>query len=191
MEMTDNLRPAGVSGVHLETERLLMRPFTREDRELVSAIASDPGTTRYLYSWAHPGVTPEMDTRWFLESAVEAWQQEPVTYHEYVLVLKETGQSVGEGFIELLDPETAEIGWILLPSARHHGYAHEMAGQLIRFGFDVLHVSHIIAHCDARNDPSRHVMEKLGMTLEQFTRESRPLKDGIRGDEMTWGIYAP
>ena len=177
-----------VQSPFLETERLLIRPFTWDDWDLVLAFASDPGTTRYLYSWAHPGVTPEMDARRFLGSAVEAWREDPVTYREYVLILKETGEAIGEGSIELVAPDTSELGWILLPQARGRGYIHEMALRLIRFGLETLHTPHIIAHCDARNTPSWHVMGKLGMKLEQLAPGARPLKDGIRGDEMTWGM---
>ena len=172
----------------LETERLYLRPFAWTDAETVLKIASDRDTTRYLCYWAHPGVTPEMDVKRFLGAAVEGWSKTPVRCREYALVRKEDGAVIGDGSIEYVDETTAEIGWILLPEYRHQGYVHEMAQRLIAYGRQEMRATHIIAHCDARNAPSYHVMQKLGMTLEQVVPEGRPLKDGIRGDEMTWGL---
>ena len=44
---------------NLQTDRLILRPFTREDYDLVYAIAADEDTTRYLYYWAKMGMTVE------------------------------------------------------------------------------------------------------------------------------------
>ena len=59
---------------NLQTERLILRPFTREDYDLVYAIAADEDTTRYLYYWARMGMTVEEDTQRFLNYAVGGWE---------------------------------------------------------------------------------------------------------------------
>lgn len=172
----------------LETERLLLRPFMAADRPLILAIASDPATTKYLYYWGHIGSTPESDADRFLQYALSSWQEKPIRAREFCIVRKADGVAVGDGSIEWVDDATAEIGWILLPAYRGKGYATEMGKALVRAGFEVLGAQKIIAHCDERNLPSRHVMERLGMTLEHIEPEARPIKalGEKKGNECTY-----
>lgn len=164
-----------------ETERLILRPFQPEDLDVVLAISSDPETTRYLYYWGRIGTTPESDADRFLKYATS-------TSWEYCLVKKDTEEKLGDGSIERLDADTAEVGWILLPPYRHQGYIHEMAEKLLEYGFQTWGVNKIIAHCDARNLPSQNVMKKLHMRLEKITPEARPAKavGEKNGDECTY-----
>ena len=176
---------------HLETERLLLRPFCQEDDALILRISSDPGTVKYLYRWGLPGSTPQSDMEGFLGYALGEWDQSPVRVREYCIVLKATGESLGEGSVEYSETDdVAELGWILLPEHRGKGYVTEMARELIRFAFEEMAVKKVIAHCDARNAPSYRVMERLDMHLEEVEKECRPAKTvgGVMGDEMTWVI---
>ncbi len=177
----------------LETPRVLLRPFVPEDREIVYRISADPDTTKYLCHFGNAGSTPDADTDRFLSRSVAAWRETPVRAREYALMLKETGEVMGDGSIELLDDEgfCAEIGWILLPGFRGKGYAAEMGRELVRFGFETLSVRRIIAHCDVRNIPSRRVMERLHMRLSGIEPAARPAKEpgGPMGDEATYEIF--
>ena len=176
---------------NLETSRLLLRPFTWEDYPLIYGISSDPDTVKYLYYWGRPDMTAEQDARRFLRYAIGAYEKTPVKSMEYALVRKTDSRAIGDGSIELLDDGfSAEIGWILLPSFRGQGYVTEMGWELLRYGFEELGVERIIAHCDALNAPSYHVMERLGMRREGVAREVRPAKTigGRRGDECTYAI---
>ncbi|MBO2516936.1 MAG: hypothetical protein CW338_06645 [Clostridiales bacterium] len=174
----------------IETERLILRPFTAEDDAVIMRISSDPETVKYLFFWGRPGKTPRQDTDRFLyEHALKEWQREPVRMREYALVLKETGEVIGDASIEKYDAEKGEIGWILLPEYRGHGYATEAAKRLLRFGFEELGLRVILAECDIRNPASFHVMERAGMHLHEVRNEGRPDKgDGIRADELEYRI---
>ena len=59
----------------------------------------------------------------------------------------------------------AEFGWMLNRKFHKKGYATEAALFLKTFAFETLHLKKLVARCDERNLASRHVMEKLGMTL--------------------------
>ena len=174
----------------LQTKRLILRPFSRSDRALVYAIASDPETTRYLYYWGRLGMTVEADTERFLRYAAGGWEKQPIIDREYVLQRKEDGVDIGDGSIQLLSGDEAEIGWILLPQYRGHGYVTEMAQELLRFGFEELKVGHIVASCDARNTASFRVMERLGMRHEETRLGVRPEKrEGEKkGDTLVYGL---
>lgn len=175
---------------NLETARLWLRPFTEADYPVIYAIAADPETTRYLFYWGRPGMMPEQDAWRFLRRAINGFAEAPVRCREYALVRKADCAVIGDGSIELLDAETAEIGWILLPAYRGQGYAGEMGEELLRRCFETLGVERVIAHCDARNAPSYHVMQRLGMRLEGVEKAARPAKaaDEAKGDECTYAL---
>lgn len=176
--------------MRLETERLILRPFTWADYDVAYAIAADPDTTRYLYWWGNHGSTPDGDAKRFLERVTAGWEKKPVMAREFALVLKETGEVIGDGSIEELGDGAAEIGWILLPEYRGKGYVTEMARELVRFGFEERGVQKIIATCDARNQKSRNVMERLMMQPASINYGVRPMKDidGVPGDEMIYAL---
>lgn len=176
--------------MHLETERLILRPFTWDDFDVCYRIAADEGTTRYLYWWGNAGATPEGDANRFLERAVGGWEKKPVMAREYALVLKETGAVIGDGSIEDFGNGEGEIGWILLPEYRGKGYVTEMGRALLRYGFEELKLQKIIANCDARNENSWRVMERLMMQRSSIAYAVRPVKgqDGFPGDELTYAI---
>jgi RimJ/RimL family protein N-acetyltransferase len=71
------------------------------------------------------------------------------------------------------------------------GYATEMGGALLKFGFDELGLHRISARCDSENIASYKVMEKIGMRREGLFLEARPAhKRSIRqyGDELHYAI---
>ena len=179
----------------LKTERLLLRPFTEADASMILRISSDPGTTEYLYFWGRIGSTPETDAWRYLDYARKCWQEKPIRAREYCVTLKETGEAIGQGSVELIEnePGTAELGWILLPEYRGRGYATEMGRELIRAAFESLGAQRVIAHCDDRNAPSYHVMERLGMKISGIEKKARPAKrPGERnGDERTYALFRP
>jgi len=177
---------------HLETDRLILRPFEDRDYPLILKISSDPETVKYLYHWGHPGATPASDAHRFLSYAMDAWQQSPIRAREYCIVLKETGEALGDGSVEYWgqDGKTAEIGWILTPEHRGKGYVTEMGKELLHFAFEEMGVEKVIAHCDERNMPSQRVMLRLGMEKSELAFGVRPAKekDGVPGDELTYAI---
>ena len=177
---------------HLETARLMLRPFEEADYPLILKISSDPETVKYLYFWGRPGITPEADAHRFLAYALGEWGKTPIRAREYCIVLKETGETLGDGSVEYLeeDRNVAEIGWILTPEHRGKGYVTEMGRELIRYAFEEMKVDKVIAHCDTRNIPSYRVMERLHMHLESMEKECRPAKveGGLKSDEYTYAI---
>lgn len=172
----------------LYTERLMLRPFEERDYDDVLRIVSDEDTVRYMYYWGRPGSTPESDAKRFIyEHAIAGWQAEPVRMREFALVLRGTDTVIGDASIEYIDDRRAEIGWILDKAYRGQGYATEAGERLLRFGFEELGFTGIIACCDERNTASSDVMKRLGMRLYQLNVGARPAKlDGICGNEAIY-----
>ena len=164
----------------LETERMILRMPTPNDLEAVQSWAGDPENTRYM-SW---GPNNKEQTKEFLKS-VKAGM-------DFVVVLKESDKVIGScGVYPDREKDTGELGWILHKSYRKHGYGTELAGELIRYGFETLKLRRIFAPCAAENYGSYRVMERNGMRREALhIKAFRTRVDGIWVDKLVYAILA-
>lgn len=159
----------------LETERLILRDFVKEDWQRVLEYQSDPLYLRYN-SWIER--TPEAVQEfvdWFLDHQM----QKPRIKYQLAVVLKSNNQLIGNCGIRMdeADAIEADTGYELDPKHWNHGYATEAAHVMVDFGFSRFGVHRIWAACIAENSGSAHVMEKLGMKLEGKFRENKYFKN--------------
>lgn len=88
-----------------------------------------------------------------------------------------------------LDAATAELGYMLLPSARGRGIATAALAELTRWAFDELRMHRLELMIVVANGPSRAVAERCGY-LHEGTHRSLFLKNGadgpIRHDTEVW-----
>lgn len=159
----------------LETERLILRDFVKDDWQRVLEYQSNPLYLRY-YEWTNR--TPEAVQEfvgWFLNHQV----QEPRIKYQLAVVLKSNNLLIGNCGIRIDEPNAfeADIGYELDPKYWNHGYATEAASAIVDFGFNNFGVHRIWAACVADNFSSAHVLEKLGMKLEGRFRENKYFKD--------------
>ena len=145
--------------MQIKTERLLLRPISTSDLQTTHAYAGDIENTEYMLYL--PNRTIER-TEEFLARASAEWAKEAPSFYEFAIEL--SGKHIGAVSLYLEHPGDIEFGWVLNREYCGYGYATEAALALkplaIRLG-----AKRLIAHCDARNEPSKRVMEKLGMTL--------------------------
>ena len=159
--------------VQLKTRRLLLREFTPDDYEAAHAYAGDPEVTRYM-EWG-PN-TPE-DTRIFLTRATERQHENPRLNYTLAIDHPDHGVIGGCGiYITSTQNRNASIGYCLNSSHWGKGYATEVAGKLIAYGFEALGMHRITATCDPRNTASWRVMEHNNMKREGHLREDKQLR---------------
>jgi len=168
----------------LETERLILRDFIREDWHRVLEYTSDPLYLRY-YEWT--GRTPE-SVQEFIGWFIKHQTQDPRIKFQLAIVLKTTNQLIGNCGVrmEKTGDVEANIGYELDPQHWNYGYATEAAQAIVDYGFQHFGVHRIWAECVADNLGSAHVLEKLGMKLEGRLRE----KDYFKGRWWDALIYA-
>lgn len=185
----------------LKTSRLLLRPIGPADFDAVRLYAADAALTRYMIFFPH---TSEEETASFLQNAAAEWDSSSPAVLEFAVVLD--GDLIGGVSLYLredgLREEEGELGWILRRDCRGKGLACEAARAVVRFARDTLGLTGLTAHCDARNEPSRRLMERLGMrcveenglrTYPKTGEEARELayylsltrRDGRAGGEET------
>lgn len=171
----------------LETARLILRDFVKDDWQRVLEYQSDPLYLRY-YEWEER--TPE-SVQEFIGWFINQQTQEPRIKFQLAIVLKSNNQLIGNCGVRMdnAGDVQASMGYELDPKHWNHGYATEAAHAIVDFGFGRLGVHRIWAHCVADNTGSAHVLEKLGMKLEGRLRENEYYK-GRWWDTLMYAVLA-
>ncbi|MCL2489508.1 MAG: GNAT family N-acetyltransferase [Propionibacteriaceae bacterium] len=145
----------------LETERLILRPFTFEDFAAIQSWAGNPANTRYM-AW---GPNTKEQTLEFLSSTKPG--------KDFAIVLKDGNVVIGScGIFPNDGNDTAEMGWILHLDHWKCGYGTEVCGELLRYGFEDLKLRRICTPCAADNYGSCRVMERNGMRREALHKQA-------------------
>ncbi|WP_439528071.1 GNAT family N-acetyltransferase [Pannonibacter sp.] len=149
--------------IHLETERLILRPWEDRDLDAFAAMNADPDVMRYF-----PAVMSRDETAAMIEKA----RARTVTDGICFMPVERKADRVFLGFVGLSRPAylnplpfdpCVEIGWRLARHAWGQGYATEAAREWLRFGFGTLGVDEIVSFTARGNLPSQKVMQRLGM----------------------------
>jgi len=153
---------------HLETERLVVRPWQPDDRSAFAAIMSDPEVTRYVHG-GKPYTEEEVDA-WFVRQARQLAEHGVCMG---ALIEKSTGRVAGlAGTQPLGTTGNFEIGWILARDAWGRGFATEVGAAAMRHVLETLAHPRVVAIIDPGNEPSKRVAARLGMQYEaRYTGE--------------------
>ncbi|NGZ76697.1 GNAT family N-acetyltransferase [Saccharibacillus alkalitolerans] len=107
----------------------------------------------------------------------------------YALVSDEDDEIIGHASCRPgAQPMTGTIGLGVRSDYRRHGYAGEAARALLRHSFGEMGLHRITAACPPENLALRALLEKLGMRMEAFFRQSLPTLDGEWKDECVYAM---
>ena len=151
-------------GFRLETKRLYIRPFTRNDARALHMIFGDVRVMERIPSG--PSHTLEQTQR-RLEKIME-WQEKD-GLSLWALEQKDDTILIGDcGLIpvEGRGPEI-ELSYDIAYEFWGRGYATEAARACLRYGFEKLKLNRIIALTYADHIASLRVLQKIGMTYEK------------------------
>jgi len=151
--------------VIIETDRLLLRTFNREDAGLIYQLNLDPEVTRYTLD----PVKDVNHAREILEKTILP-QYALYNHGRWAIHIKPGPDRIANGFIGWCGlktrPEMDEIdlGYRLMKNAWGKGYATEAAYASLRHGFERLGLKRIVGRALPGNLASIRVLEKCGMT---------------------------
>ena len=171
----------------LETERLILRDFLRQDWDTLNAILSDPQVTRFMQfaSWE------EAQRREWFEWLLQNASRKARDTYVWAMTLRESGALIGWVGIETASDlkEAAQgvrsCGYTLNRPFWGQGYMPEAVRAVLIYEFTTLQTSRIIAECNTRNTASARVMQKCGMIYEG-TRD----EDDSEGNRASHHQYA-
>ena len=153
----------------LETERLLLRQFVIEDTPEFFTIRSSPKVMQYMDSFPHQthNESREMIIQMndsFLERSGINWAIELLPKRKLI------------GYVGLwriiYENVRAELGYSLHPDFWGKGYMKEAINEVLRFGFEEMHVHSIEASVNPENRASIGLLKKIGFTREAHFREN-------------------
>ncbi len=158
--------PIDVTGIRIQTPRLILRPWHQEDLQDFFAYASVPGVGE-MAGWTHHGSMEE--SRRILDMFI----REKKTL---ALENRENGLVIGSLGLEEMrpDPETGEmqgreIGYVLSRDYWGRGLMPEAVRAVTDYCFGTLGLDYLTCSHFLRNSRSRRVIEKCGF---QFFGES-------------------
>ncbi len=173
----------------IETERLLIRPFTMDDLDAIHQILdSDLMTADFGIEGANTRHEREQWLHWTMLSYEELAKLNQPPYGDRAVVLKQTQQVIGAcGFVPCLAPfgqlpswrsanhdavthlNSPECGlfYALSSAYQRQGYATEATRALINYAFRQLRLKRIVATTTYENVASMGVMRKVGMRIEK------------------------
>lgn len=173
----------------LETERLIIRPFTMDDLEDVHQMLDVDLVDVDFGSEGEKALHERQQwLQWTVMSYEELAKLYQPPYGERAVTLKETGQLIGAcGFVPCLNVfeqlpsfsttvvdqsesfNSTEFGlyYALSPAHQRQGYATEAVKAMIDYAFTELNLRRIVATTTYDNVPSIGVMQKVGMRIEK------------------------
>ncbi|MBK8342529.1 MAG: GNAT family N-acetyltransferase [Bacteroidetes bacterium] len=129
-----------MSGIFLQTERLLFQEFTPSDLNLIFELDSDARVMEFIRPaitephQAQPGYNRIMNTR-LIDNRFGNW----------VAVTKNTNEKIGWFCLKYIDnTDLVEVGYRLLHKHWGKGYATEGAKALIDYGFNICNLNEIV-----------------------------------------------
>lgn len=156
----------------LETDRLVLRMWTKKDAEALYTYAKDPDVGPHAGWKPHANVG---ESRLIIDQMFRRNMT-------WAIVEKASGVVVGSiGFEDdKYRPGIAskEMGYSLAKTRWGNGYMTEAARRLIRYGFEELDLVILMIRTSETNYRSQRVIEKCGFTYEGTLRRAYRMYDG-------------
>lgn len=172
----------------LETERLILRRFSRRDHATYdeAARASLPELNQWL-PWARLDYA-HGDTTAFIRESMAAWKEDRAW--DYTVRFKEDPErhvgSVSVWTVSKLG-KIAEFGYWVRTDEQSKGICTEAVDRMLEEAFNSLGYHKVTLRIAVGNDPSDRVAEKLGFTREGVLREELLIR-GNWVDHSLWSL---
>jgi ribosomal-protein-alanine N-acetyltransferase len=145
----------------LTTDRLILRPFTRDDAADVFAVASNPNVSRYTTWQTHRSIA---DSDAFIDMVLAR----PADQHTWAITLRGNPAVMGAIEFGLKGDAEAQIDFMLGEPFWNRGLMTEAARAVIAHGLQMYpSVRRIVSCALTENIGSQRVMEKCGLKFEQ------------------------
>jgi RimJ/RimL family protein N-acetyltransferase len=146
----------------IETERLLLRPFTGDDRETLIRLHAEESF------WWYPlrrAMTAAESEAFLLRVLADTADPDRPAFH--AVIERASGDLTGWAGLSVPDflPEVlpaVEVGWRFAAAFHGRGYATEAGAATLRWGFEDLGLDEILSIFEPDNVASGRVMDRLG-----------------------------
>jgi RimJ/RimL family protein N-acetyltransferase len=147
--------------VELITPRLVLRQWRESDHAPFAQLNADAEVMRYF---------PSTQSREQSDRSISVWSDELDQRGWSNWAVEQRSDGSFMGFVGLSVPKRAlpfmpcvELGYRLAKAYWRQGFATEAGREALRFGFEVVQLTEIVAFTAKLNLPSQAVMQRLGM----------------------------
>ncbi|WP_080777398.1 GNAT family N-acetyltransferase [Chryseobacterium phocaeense] len=152
-----------------ETERLILRPMSVEDRDFIFELYNRPSFIRYI---GDRNLKTVADAENYIRNRFMP-QFEKLGFGNYLMVTKDKGEKIGGvGIFEREGLDVVDIGFSLLEEFEGKGYAYEAAQKVKSIGMDDFGLKKISAITSKDNFSSQKLIQKLGLEFKNYVRLS-------------------
>jgi len=144
----------------IQTQRLLLRPFTQEDAPALHRISNEPYVLKWMPDWEMAEENTRGLIRYFISQQTKACKAQARVMFAVVVEDQVVGMT-GIGNKEEVDNEI-EIAYFISEEFAGKGYISEAAAAVSRWALANLGLDYLIAIVETDNYPSQRVVEKCG-----------------------------
>jgi ribosomal-protein-alanine N-acetyltransferase len=152
-----------IKNLHLETQRLIIRPYIEDDLMECFYLMQD----KELFTYKNMDVMTLDEYKGLFKFLIDSynWGSDKNFAYSFNIILKETGAHIGwVGLSNLVtNPSLIEIFYLIGIKYQRQGYATEASKEMLKYGFNTMNSDEIVAVCMKENIASRRVMEKMGL----------------------------
>lgn len=154
----------------LETERLLLRPFTTDDAPFVLTLLNEPSFLRFI---GDKKVRNLEDARQYLRNGpIASYKRNG--FGLLLVALRESETPIGMcGLLKREELPDPDIGFAFIPDYWGQGFAFEAAAAVTNDARERLKLTRILAIVNPDNDASIKLLERLGLRFDR-------LKDDVK-----------
>lgn len=143
----------------LETDRLSLRHFNKDDAEFIIELLNEEGWKRFI---GDRGVKSREDALNYIEKVRSSYPQHG--FGLYAVELKESGKLIGMcGLLKRDNLEDVDVGFAVLERYQGAGYAREAAVGTLVYARDVLGLKRVVAITTEDNAASGRVLQLIGL----------------------------
>lgn len=154
---------------NIETERLLLKLYTLEDKPLSISLLTDADVMKHV----DEGVLSLDGAEALFEKMIRLYAQGVNTI--WAVFEKESGEYIGHATLRpsSFKAEEWETGYVLVKDYWGKGFATEIASRVVKYGFESLGFEEIFAGVDDDHAASIHVLEKIGMKFNRYGYDAK------------------
>ena len=167
---------------NIETERLLLKNISPNDREFIFNQLSNDYINRYLFD-----AEPVTDINGADDIISYYMKPEPRYEHRWILNLKKDARKIGSCGFHNWNPNegTVEIGYDLVEQYTGQGYMNEALNAIIEFAKTRMNIRVINACIFTENVKSINLVIRNGFVLTSATKD-----EVFRGEKYLHNIYS-
>jgi len=159
----------------IETDRLLLREITIDDKEALFKLHSDPRVQKYT---GEATVSSMQEIEIAIKSRISDYKK--YGFGRWATFLKRNDQFVGwAGLAYLPEFDEIDLGYRFLQEYWGLGIATEASKAILNYGFGALKLKKIVAIAMKENRASIRVMEKIGMEFYKIAPYELGSKDAL------------